>query len=67
MTFHNKENMTDIISKITNACYNMCTKFTGDNAIMNNMRSIAEGQSRRLSVQMKRIQHQNSNNRNSQK
>ena len=59
MTFHNKENMTDIISKITNACYNMCTKFTGDNAIMNNMRSIAEGQSRRLSVQMKRIQHQN--------
>ena len=31
---------------------NQTNKFTGDNAIMNNMRSIAEGQSRRLSVQM---------------
>lgn len=59
MATYSKEFMTEILSTISNTCYNMCNRFTGDEATMTNMRQVAKEQTRRLSMEFRKIQNKN--------
>ena len=54
-----RDTFSNIISRISNACYNMVNRFNGDEATMSNMRNIAMGQTRRLSMEFKKINYKN--------
>ena len=54
-----RETFSNIISRISNACYNMVNRFNGDEATMSNMRNIAMGQTRRLSMEFRKINYKN--------
>ena len=59
MATYSREFMTEILSTMSNTCYNMCNRFTGDEAIMKNMRRVAREQTRRLSMEFRKIQNRN--------
>ena len=58
-TLKSQRNFSNIMSRMSNVCYNMVTKYNGDEIIMNNLRRIALNQTQRLGIQMKHLSRVN--------
>ena len=58
-TLKSQRNFSNIMSRMSNVCYNMITKYNGDEIIMNNLRRIALNQTQRLGIQMKHLSRVN--------
>ena len=58
-TLKSQRNFANIINRMENVCYNMVTRYNGDQIIMNNLKQIALNQSKRLGAYMKRLSRVN--------
>ena len=58
-TLKSQRNFANIMSRMENVCYNMVTRYNGDQIIMNNLKQIALNQSKRLGVYMNRLSRVN--------